>query len=276
MAQGETVCFWITLTCYAIASGGYIQSFVLNSQRLLPKLTVLVAVGLVIHSCAIGFRYLNTGHLPWAGDYENALMGGWFIIVGTLFATLRNRSLQGLGASTMPLVIIMMLYGFVRHPVMTPMAENLKSYWLYVHVYFAWLAFGSYALAMATGVIYLLKKKDGGCNQFYGRFPSLERLDELIFRYMVFGFVTDSIMITSGAFWAKDIWGSYWSWDPVETWSLIAWLTYGSCIHMRVIFGWRNARQAWMAVAALSTVIIAFFGVSLMAGSQHVFNQPMR
>jgi ABC-type transport system involved in cytochrome c biogenesis permease subunit len=109
-------------------------------------------------------------------------------------------------------------------------------------------------------------------NPSYERFPALDRLDELIFRYVVFGFITDTIMICAGAIWAKDLWGSYWSWDPVETWSLVSWIVYGIAIHLRVTFGWRDSRFAWIAVLALSTVIISFFGVTFVIDtSLHTF-----
>ena len=102
--------------------------------------------------------------------------------------------------------------------------------------------------------------------------PSLSRLDELIFRYITFGFIMDSIMIVAGSIWAKDLWGSYWSWDPVETWSLISYLVYGTAIHLRVTMGWRDARMAWLAITLLSTVIISFFGVTFLVNSSlHIF-----
>ena len=264
------------MVIFALTGGGFIYSFVFKNPRVIQKLTYLVAVAFVTMTITIGCRFVATGHLPWSGDYESALMGGWIIIAATLYVGWRNKAMQGLSAATVPLVLIMMGFGYMRNPVLTPMAASLKTVWLYIHVYFAQLAFGSYALAMATGVLYLLKSKDAlrpTQNPSYLRFPSTDRLDELIFRYIVFGFITDTIMISAGAIWAKDLWGSYWSWDPVETWSLISWLTYGVCIHLRVTFGWRGTRLAWLAVAALSTVIIAFFGVTFVVNSSmHMFN----
>ena len=276
MTYWETIFFLITLGIYALASGGYIYSLVFKNPRVMPKITLLVAGGLFAQTVAIGDRFAATGHLPWSGDYESALMGGWIIVGATLIVGWRNRSLQGLGVATVPLVLIMMGFGYMRNPVLTPMAASLKTFWLYIHVYFAWLAFGAYALAMAAAVLYLLKRRDSlrpVRNPSYESFPSLDRLDELIFRYIVFGFITDTIMITAGAIWAKDLWGSYWSWDPVETWSLISWLSYGISIHLRVTFGWRETRLAWLAIAALSTVIITFFGVTFIVNtSLHMFN----
>jgi cytochrome c-type biogenesis protein CcsB len=275
MAYWEMIFYWVALVIYSLACGGFIYSLIFKNPRFMPKMTWLVAVGFLAHTIAIAARYSATGHLPWSGHYEYVLMGGWFILGGTLWVGWRNKDLQGLAVATLPLVIIMMGYGYMQNPGLTPKAASLKTIWLYIHVYFAWLAFGGYSLSMAAGVLYLLKKKDSlraVQNEAYARFPSLGRLDELMFRYIIFGFVTDTIMMAAGSLWAKDLWGGYWNWDPVETWSLISWLTYGILIHLRVTFGWRENRLAWLVIAALSTVIISFFGVNLVVNtSLHMF-----
>ena len=275
MSNWETIIFWIALVAYSLAVGGYIYSIVFKNPRPIPRLTQLVTLGLLVHSAAILSRFYATGHLPWSGDYENALMGGWFVIAATLIAGWRNKALQPLAAASVPLVVLMMGYGVMRNPGLTPMAASLKTYWLYIHVYFAWLAFCSYTLAMAAGVLFLLKRKSAtqqGAHSFYALFPPLDRLDELIFKYVVFGFITNSIMIVAGSIWAEGLWGSYWSWDPVETWSLVSYLVYALAIHLRVGMGWRDSRQAWLVIIALSTVIISFFGVTFVVNSSlHVF-----
>ncbi len=275
MAYWETVFYLVSMVIYAFAGVGFIYSFVFKNPRIITKVTLLVGFGFLAQTFSIYARFNATGHLPWSGHYEYALMGGWFIIAGTLFVGWQNKQLQGLAVGTVPLVLIMLGYGYMQNPSLTPMAASLKTVWLYIHVYFAWLSFGAYSLAMAAGVVFLLKKKSESLpvpNPAYERFPSLGRLDELIFRYVVFGFITDTIMISAGAIWAKDLWGSYWSWDPVETWSLISWLTYGITIHLRVTFGWRDKRLAWLAIGALSSVIICFFGVNLVVNtSLHMF-----
>ena len=275
MAFWEIVFYWIALVAYSLAACGYAYSFVFKNPRVMNKINLLVAFGFICHTSAIVARFYATGHLPWSGHYEYALMGGWFIVVGTLYVGWQNKLLQGLAAATMPIVVIMMGCGYMQNPGLTPMAASLKTIWLYIHVYFAWISFGAYTLAMAAGVIFLLKQKSEALavpNPSYERFPSLGRLDELISRYVVFGFITDTIMICAGAIWAKDLWGSYWAWDPVETWSLISWLTYGITIHLRVTFGWREKKLAWLAIGALTTVIICFFGVNLVVNSSlHMF-----
>jgi cytochrome c-type biogenesis protein CcsB len=276
MSNPETILFWITLVIYSLVCGGFIYSIVFKNPRTLPKLTVLLAVGFLLHTATIAARFASTGHLPWSGDYEYALMGGWFIICATLVVGWRDKGLQPVAAATVPLVTVMMGYGVMRHPVLTPLAASLRTSWLYIHVYFAWLAFCSYTLAMAAGVLYLLKQRTqqtGEAHPVFEKFPPLARLDELIFRYVVFGFITNSIMLVAGSIWAEGLWGSYWNWDPVETWSLISYLVYGIVIHLRVTLGWRDARQAWLVIASLSTVLISFFGVTFVVNtSLHVFN----
>ena len=82
-----------------------------------------------------------------------------------------------------------------------------------------------------------------------------------------------ALMIAAGAIWAKNLWGSYWSWDPVETWSLLSWLIYGVCLHLRLTLRWRDRRLAWLVVFAIIGVLVSFFGVNLvMEGSDHLFN----
>ncbi|MFZ2197911.1 MAG: cytochrome c biogenesis protein CcsA, partial [Thermodesulfovibrionales bacterium] len=247
-----------------------------RNTRVFPRLVWLVAGAFALHTLTIAARTAAQGHLPWAGDYENALMAGWFILVVTLFIAFRHPQLQALAVATVPASLLIMGFGVMRNPVLSPMAASLKSFWLYIHVWFAWLAYSAYTLAMAAGVVYLLKLRDatkGHTNSVYDRLPALDRLEELIFRYVVFGFIIDAIMIAAGAIWAKNLWGNYWSWDPVETWSLVSWLVYGITIHLRITMGWRGKKLAWLAIAALSTVIISFFGVTIVVDtSQHFFN----
>ena len=125
------------------------------------------------------------------------------------------------------------------------------------------------------GLLYVLKdrKKSKGIESgFYEKFPRLEVIDENIFRFVVYGFISEAIMIVAGAIWAKDLWGNYWGWDPVEVWSLISWLLYGLAIHLRVILGWRGRRLAWLMIFLLSTVIITYWGVDIFVeSSRHVF-----
>ncbi|RII25644.1 MAG: cytochrome C biogenesis protein [Geobacter sp.] len=271
MSPWESVFIWITICGYGITSALYIYSYAFKKERVLSKLHLVVVAVFLSHTAGIIARYLAVGNLPWAGDYEAAVAGAWFVVLFTLLLVWKNRELCGVGLGTIPFSLILLGYGVICSPQLTPMALSLKSFWLGIHVLFAWLAFSSYVVAYGLGIVYLLKEKNPQ-KEFYLKFPDLPVLDELMFKYVIFGFITDAIMIATGAIWAKNLWGNYWSWDPVETWSLVSWLTYGIAIHLRLTMGWRGRRMAWIAIGALSGVFIAFFGINLFVSSSlHFF-----
>lgn len=271
MAPLETVFFWIAVAFYGITSALFIFAFVFKNERIIQRVHLLVLASFLSHTAAILARWHAVGNLPVAGDYENALGLVWFIVLFFLYVSFRYPSLKAIGVAVLPFSLLLLGYASTRVPLLAPMAASVRSFWLYIHVLFAWLAFGSYTISFGLGVIYLLKERNSA-KSFYGRFPDLTRLDELMFRYLVFGFVTDAVMIGSGAIWAKSLWGNYWSWDPVETWSLVTWLIYGVAIHLRVTMGWRGRRLAWMLIFAIIGMIISFFGINIMVKtSLHIF-----
>lgn len=268
MSQPFAILFWSVLVLYALIVGLQIWSQVFRRERVMRYGQRALLAGFGAHTLLVAWRWIASGHVPTIGNFENALAGGWFIVAITLWAGRRGRY-PLLAAGALPFALIIMGGGAMSDTSVRPMVASLKSFWLYIHIFFAWLAYGAYTVACGAGVVYLAKsrKPAGGDDE------SLAALDELMFRSIAFGFITDAVMIAAGSIWAKDLWGSYWSWDPVETWSLISWLIYGVALHLRVTLGWRGRRLAWLAVVAILGVLISFWGVNfLSAGSAHMFN----
>jgi cytochrome c-type biogenesis protein CcsB len=271
MAPLEAIFVWTTLFVFAITSALYIYAFVFKNTRVLSLMGYLIAVSFFTLTAAIVARYAAVGNLPVSSDYENGMVGAWFVVLITLYAVIRHKALRAIGVATLPFSLILLGYGVMREPVLQPLAVSAKSFWLYIHVFFAWLAFGAFAVTAGMGTVYLLKEKKPE-KEFYQKFPDLKRLDDLMFKYLIFGFITDAVMIASGAIWAKDLWGSYWSWDPVETWSLVTWVIYGLAVHLRVTMGWRGRKFAWIAISALLGMVITYFGINfVLAKSLHYF-----
>jgi cytochrome c-type biogenesis protein CcsB len=232
----------------------------------------VAAGGLVLHTVLLVWRWVATGHVPAIGNFENALVGGWFIVVMTLWAGWRERY-PLIAAGALPFALIILGGGAMSDTGARPLVAALQSFWLYIHIFFAWLAYGAYTVACGAGIVYLSRTRKAAAAADDASRERLQGLDELIFRSTVFGFITDSIMIAAGAIWAKNLWGAYWSWDPVETWSLLSWLVYGLALHLRITLGWRGRRFAWIVVFAIIGVLVSFWGVNLvMEGSLHVFN----
>lgn len=268
----ETIFFWIAVVSYGITSALYFYSFIFKNEKVLSRINYFVITSFAIHTAAILARWRAVGNLPVAGDYENALGGVWVIMVFYLFVSHTYKNLRIIGLAILPFSLLLLGFGVSRSPELAPMSASVRSVWLYIHVLFAWLAFGAYTIDFGLGIIYLLKEKDPE-KDFYSKFPPLARMDELMFRYLVFGFITDAVMIASGSIWGKNLWGHYWGWDPVETWSLITWLIYGLAIHLRLTMGWKGRKMAWIMIFALIGMVITYFGINLMVKtSLHVFD----
>ncbi len=271
----EDVLIWGCIYLYAISSILLLTGFVFNKEKLLRIAGYLIIPAFFAHTVVFALRWARTGYFPANGELENALTGGWFAIAFTLYLFIKNRALSGVALFTVPATLLFLGYGIMKAPNPLPLVASLKSSWLIVHVAFAQLAFGAYAIASGMGLLYILKdnnERKPEKKSFYQRFPGLDVIDELMFKFVVYGFIAEAIMIIAGAIWAKDLWGSYWGWDPVEVWSLVSWLLYGFTIHLKVTLGWKGRKLAWITMMLILTVIITYWGINIVIeNSRHVF-----
>ncbi len=101
--------------------------------------------------------------------------------------------------------------------------------------------------------------------------PAADVLDRLTYKTIGIAFPLLTLMIAAGAYWANQAWGSYWSWDPKETWALITWLVYAGYLHMRITRGWRGRRAAYFAILGFAVVLFTFFGVTYLLPGMHAY-----
>jgi cytochrome c-type biogenesis protein CcsB len=98
-----------------------------------------------------------------------------------------------------------------------------------------------------------------------------ETLDNLSYRMIGLGFPLLTIGIIAGGVWANEAWGSYWSWDPKETWSLITWLVFAAYLHTRISKGWQGKKPAILATVGLGVVWTCYLGVNLLGKGLHSY-----
>jgi len=126
----------------------------------------------------------------------------------------------------------------------------------------------AFTVAFAMGMMFFIKQAAGAetskTSAFIRLLPSEYQMDELIFSSIALGFIFLTLGIVTGSVWAHYAWGSYWSWDPKETWSLITWLTYAVMLHARLVRGWRGRRMAIMAIVGFGCVLFTYLGVNLL------------
>jgi len=127
---------------------------------------------------------------------------------------------------------------------------------------------------LGTGIIiiFIIKISGSKITDMLSSLPDLKNLDVLTYRVIAFGFLFLTAGIITGSVWANSAWGSYWSWDPKETWSLITWFVYAGLIHTRLMAGWTGEKIAWLSILGFMAVIFTYFGVNLLPGL-HSYSQ---
>lgn len=268
MANIEVILLWITVFSYVAVFCLQLFGFVVRKDRIVNIAFRLMWVAFVVHTATGIVRWIAGGHPPVTDGYELNLTGTWFTVFIFLLFVRFGKAVRSIGLVLMPIVFFVLGYGFMMRGEAIPMNPAYNSPWLVVHVIFAWLAFGCYAIATGAAVLLLLKKKRPASESFK-KIPGLEDLDLLNYRFIVLGFINHAIMLVSGALWAKQLWGQYWSWDALETWSLISFLTYALILHARSFLGWKMQKAAWLTVLGLLILAISFWGVGLFSPSVH-------
>jgi cytochrome c-type biogenesis protein CcsB len=227
--------------------------------------TLFVYLALTFLTASLVFRTIATGHGPFANMYEFSIAFAW----GTLamFAYFEHRYHQRvLGLVALPIALLMLLYAMTLPAQIDPLVPALQNNLLLsVHVAVAIVAYGTFTVAFASAILFLVQGPNGRRG-----LPSRELLDEISYKAVMIGFPFLTLTIVLGAVWAEVAWGRYWGWDPKETASLVTWLIYGSYLHARVVRGWRGERSAYLLLLGFAAVLFTYFG-NLFFGGLHSY-----
>lgn len=236
----------------------------------------LLGFGASCHAVAFALRYIKVGHPPFVNLHEALSFFALLIVVSYLLFWLKYRDKgEVLGGVVSPLALLLVIWAAALPKNIMPLPPVLRSWWLPVHAFFAFLGDAIFAIAFCAGVIYLIQErlvKSKSVVIISARLPSLALLDEINYRALTIGFPLLTIGIVTGAVWAEYAWGSYWSWDPKETWSLITWLLYAALLHQRLMKGWRGKKAAVMSILGFGCVLFTFLGVNLVLGGLHSYS----
>ena len=215
---------------------------------------------------------MGIGHAPLSNLYESMVFFAWAIVLIYLVFVRRFKN-RLVGAFVMPLVFLSLASTSLMYREIQPLVPALQSNWLTAHVITCFLGYAAFALAFSLSLLYLLKSRGGeGAGGFLEtRLPSSSLLDDYSYRLIAVGFPMLTLGIITGAAWANEAWGSYWSWDPKETWSLIIWLIYAAYLHARLARGWQGRRAAWLSVFGFAATLFCYLGVNLFLSGLHSY-----
>lgn len=227
---------------------------------------ILVAAALTLHSVSILLRWQRLDHGPYVNLFEILSSNIWSLHLAIFAACLLITRIRAMLAAALPILQVLVLWLLVAEPAEAEAPVTYTTVWLAVHVWLGKIFFGCVVVAVGLSLVVLLRNRSPAA---FLRLPSSASLDELSYRFVIVGFVFESLMLLAGAIWAQDAWGRYWAWDPLETWAFITWLAAAAYLHMRAT--WRPSPT----VGALAILLVfglafsTFFGMPFVSTAPH-------
>lgn len=273
--------FGITTLAYLLSSAFYIGLLVFRQRKAGQIGLALALFGILAQTVGLGLRWresyqLGIGHAPLTNMYESLLFFAWCTAIIYVLLEIKFKH-PVIGSFAMPIPFITLAYTSVDKSLskdISPLVPALQSNWLIAHVITCFIGYAAFAVAAGLGIMYLIKhfsQSGGSSDSSSGILPELRTLDDLIHKTIIFGFMWLSAGIITGAVWANEAWGTYWSWDPKETWSIITWFVYALTLHARFTRGWSGTRIAWLALIGFVSVFFTYFGVNYWLSGLHSY-----
>jgi cytochrome c-type biogenesis protein CcsB len=277
LLSSQTAISWMS-ALFFIATGAYWLGLATRSTFAERTGSTLTWAAVVMGTTGLFVRWYESyllgpdiGHIPISNLYEVFVL--FSLITALLYLFYEGRyATRKLGAFVLlaisAAVLFLLWYAFTREAYqIQPLIPALQSYWMKVHVPANFIGYGAFALAAMVGIAHLLTAR----GILASRLPAPVVLEDVMYKAISIGFAFFTIATILGALWAAEAWGSYWSWDPKETWALIVWLNYAAWLHMRLTRGLRGEILAWWAVVGLFVTAFAFVGVNMYLGGLHSY-----
>ena len=270
MLQVENTLFTIVMISYFASMIAYFI-YIAAKKEIIAKVALGVQIfGFVLHTAAIICRGIGAGRLPLTNQYEFATSFAWGLCLLAIVFILRFR-FHVMGAFISPVMFLMIGYAAMQSKEVRNLMPALRSGWLGFHVSTAIIAYGSFGVSFVLGIIFLLRDKLREHGFLDQHIPDRQKLDLIEYRSVALGMLFLTFTIITGAIWAERAWGSYWSWDPKETWSLITWLIYAVYLHLRIRRGYRGKSAAVFAVVGFVCVLFTYVGVNTLIPGIHSY-----
>lgn len=225
-------------------------------------------------------RWIQSGHFPLSNLYESCLFLSWALTVGHLALERwgERAGFQEVGIMTAPVALFLNAFATLSLPPAmqeaAPLVPALRSHWLMMHVSLMLLSYAALLCGSMLAIAFLVigDASDASDPSAQSTGAQLaQTLDYLSYRTLGIGFPLLTVGILSGAVWANEAWGSYWSWDPKETWALITWIVFAMYLHTRLQYGWRGQKPAIFAALGFVVVWVCYLGVNLMGKGLHSY-----
>jgi cytochrome c-type biogenesis protein CcsB len=234
-------------------------------------LRVVLISGVTLHAAAIAWRSMVLGQLAVVTTADTLSLLA-LLLVGVYLVLEYRAGLLALGAVVVPLAFGLELWAGTSGGHVHPVPPVLRSVWLPVHVLLAVLGDALFALAFAASLLYLVQERRLKARRGRGTFrslPSLETLDRVSHRCLVWGLVLLTLGIATGIVWAHEAWTKPWTTDVKLLTTLAIWALYVVLLQGRMTAGWRGRRAAQLTIAGFAVVVISLVGLSVLGVGSH-------
>ena len=300
LLQLENAAVTTTFVAALLALAAFVLHLGLRKDGFKKAGMAAMAVALVGSFITLWCRALIAQHAPWSNLWESMITMLFASLIFYFVVEVWYKP-RYFGVVAAPLVLIL-IGGASLLPEnfkgAAPLMPALQSYWIKVHVLFMLFSYAAFTMSFAAAMAYFFfswkAKKErreevlmasgggaavlaggpgapatGGGKGTYG--DQLAFFDELTYRLILMGFPLLMIGIITGAMWANGAWGTYWSWDPKETWSLITWFVYAAYLHARLTHDWTGDKAAGLAALGFVSMIVTYIGVNYLSSGLHSY-----
>lgn len=263
----ELISFWTALVGYSIATMIALWALVFGKR---PEKTLLglMTVAFLLHTAAIGFRWVRIDHFPVVNMFEMLSANVWGLMAAVVIGYWRLPNIRAFAAIVLPIVMLVLAWMLLTQRADSTFPPTYHTVWLFIHIAFIKLFLGCAFIALGIAGIVLFRSAGIGISRF-ARLPDNLSLDKTAYRCMGLGLIFDTLGIIAGAIWAQDAWGRYWSWDRLEIWSLLTWLSIGLTLHVRKPFNTSPRTNALLVVGTWLVAFFTFFGIPFVSTALH-------
>nr|YP_009497776.1 cytochrome c heme attachment protein [Acanthoceras zachariasii]AWT40489.1 cytochrome c heme attachment protein [Acanthoceras zachariasii] len=290
---------FLAMTIYWIS-----LSFFKNTNRLAQIGKISSIIANILLFLILGSRWIIAGYFPLSNLYESLLFLTWTLLTIYLYLEYKTKS-KIIGSVLIPIALL--INGFANltlSPEMqkaSPLVPALQSNWLMMHVSMMMLSYATLIIGSLLCILFLVISKyqdvrldiiDDSSVPLYnvmldyyeakifsssneiselGKLKLLQSLDNWSYRIIGLGFPFLTIGIIAGGVWANEAWGSYWSWDPKETWALITWIVFATYLHARITKGWEGKKTAIIGGLGFFVIWICYLGVNFLGKGLHSY-----
>ena len=262
----DHVFFYIALAGYLLGALHYLLYVVKPNARIGMVATCVTVVGFAAHTVSHVLRVYTLKRPPLTSPYESLSFFAWAIVLIYLVIERRYRN-RIMGAFVLPLVVLAGSGAAALPQRMAELVPKLQGIGLWSHVAMALFGNAAFALTFCVGLMYLIQErrlKSRHLGRLHIRLPSLELLDDVGFKSILFGFPLLTLALISGSLWAEYARGSFFTWRPREVWSVVSWVLFAGLLYARVSAGWRGRKAALLAILGFCLVLFTFIGVKVL------------